>query len=170
MSSRPVSSRVGPTSDIALITEESIYGTVLVGGMIVASGPLKATSWETFLSVVGTVIVFWAAHMYAGAIARSGRSADGMGLGAAIRRSFRSSLGFLTSALLPCGILLLGATRVVPDTLAIWTALWLGVVILGVIGFRIFALRSESWLVRILGSLGTAAFGLAMIVLKAVIH
>jgi hypothetical protein len=170
MSSRPVSSRVAPASELTLITEESIYGTVLVGGMIVASGPLQATSWETFLSVVGTVIVFWAAHMYAGAIARSGRSADGMSLGGAIRKSFRNSLGFLTSALLPCVILLLGATRVVPDTLAIWTALWLGVVILGVIGFRIFAQRSESWTVRILGCLGTAAFGLAMIVLKALIH
>jgi hypothetical protein len=44
------------------------------------------------------------------------------------------------------------------------------VVILGVIGFRIFARRSENWSVRILGCLGTAAFGLAMIVLKAVIH
>jgi hypothetical protein len=170
MSSSPVSSRVEPTSDVTLVTEESIYGTVLVGGMIVASGPLQATSWETFLSVVGTVIVFWAAHMYAGAIARSGRSADGTSLGGAIRTSFRNSLGFLTSALLPCLILLLGATRVVPDTLAIWTALWLGVVILGVIGFRIFARRSENWSVRILGCLGTAAFGLAMIVLKAVIH
>lgn len=162
--------RSGAAPDVALITEESIYGTVLVGGMIVATGPLQATSWETFLAVVGTVIVFWAAHMYAGVIARSGRSIDGMGLGTAIRRSFRNSLGFLTSALPPCAILLLGATQLVPDALAIWTALWLGVVILGVIGFRVFALRGDSWIVRILGCLGTAAFGLAMIVLKAVIH
>ena len=165
-----MSVRSGATPDVALITEESIYGTVLVGGMIVATGPLQATSWETFLAVVGTVIVFWAAHMYAGVIARRGRSVDSMGLGTAIRRSFRNSLGFLTSALPPCVILLLGATQVVPDALAIWTALWLGVVILGVIGFRVFAQRSDSWGVRILGCLGTAAFGLAMIVLKAVIH
>jgi len=165
-----VSSRGGAAPDVALITEESIYGTVLVGGMIVATGPLQATSWETFLSVVSTVVVFWAAHMYAGIIARSGRSADGMSLGPAIRRSFRNSLGFLTSALPPCVILLLGATRVVPDTLAIWTALWLGVVILGIVGFRIFSLRSDNWTIRIIGCLGTAAFGVAMIVLKAVIH
>ena len=157
-------------SDLGLITEEAIYGTILVGGMIVASGPLQATSWETFLSVIGTVIVFWAAHMYAGILARRGREAHPMTLTTAIRRTFRSSLGFLTSALLPCVILLLGATRVVPDAIAIWTALWLGVVVLGVIGFRIFSLRSDSFTIRILGCLGTAAFGVSMIVLKALIH
>jgi hypothetical protein len=31
-------------------------------------------------------------------------------------------------------------------------------------------LRGDSWPVRILGSLGTAVFGVAMIFLKAIIH
>jgi hypothetical protein len=70
----------------------------------------------------------------------------------------------------PAFVLLLGALRVVPDMLALWVALWLGVVILGVIGYGAFALRGSSWPVRILGCLGTAAFGFAMILLKAVIH
>jgi hypothetical protein len=67
-------------------------------------------------------------------------------------------------------VLLLGALEAIDDTIAIWTALWLGVVILFVLGFAVFALRGDSWPVRILGALGTAAFGVAMILLKALIH
>ena len=44
------------------------------------------------------------------------------------------------------------------------------VLLLGVIGYSAFAIRRSSWPVRILGCLGTAAFGVAMILLKAVIH
>ncbi|MFF9565622.1 hypothetical protein ACF1AJ_19905 [Leifsonia sp. NPDC014704] len=57
-----------------------------------------------------------------------------------------------------------------PDQAALWAALWLGVVILGVLGYSAFALRRSSWPIRIFGCLGTAAFGVVMIVLKAVIH
>jgi hypothetical protein len=39
-----------------------------------------------------------------------------------------------------------------------------------VLGFTVFALRGDSWPTRILGALGTAAFGIAMILLKAFIH
>jgi hypothetical protein len=67
-------------------------------------------------------------------------------------------------------VLLLGALQAVDDTVAIWTALWLGVIILGVLGFIVFSLRGDSWPVRILGALGTAVFGVAMIFLKALIH
>lgn len=155
------------------ITEESVYGTVLVSGMIVVAGSYGATSWEVFLSVFGTVVVFWAAHVYAGTIAGHGISeevGDDSSLLTAFRRAMRRSVGFLTSALPPSIVLLLGATQVVDDKVAIWLALWLGVLILGILGFVVFSLRGDSWPVRILGSLGTALFGVAMIILKALIH
>lgn len=91
-------------------------------------------------------------------------------LGTAFRRSLRRSIGFLISAVPPSIVLLLGALRVVPDEVALWAALWLGVIVLGVLGYSAFALRRSSWPIRILGSLGTAAFGVLMIVLKALIH
>lgn len=153
------------------ITEESVYGTVLVSGMIVVAGSYGATSWEVFLSVFGTVVVFWAAHVYAGTIAGHGEvQGDESTLATAFRRALRRSVGFLTSALPPSAILLLGALQTVDDKVAIWAALWLGVVILAVLGFIVFSLRGDSWLIRILGALGTAAFGVAMIILKALIH
>ena len=156
---------------IDYITEESVYGTVLVSGMIVVAGSYGATSWQVFLSVFGTVVVFWAAHLYAGTIAGHGVfEGDDTTLSAAFRRALRRSVGFLTSALPPSIVLLLGTLQAVDDKVAIWVALWLGVVILAVLGFVVFTLRGDSWPVRILGSLGTAAFGVAMILLKAFIH
>jgi hypothetical protein len=155
------------------ITEESVYGTVLVSGMIVVAGSYGATSMQVFLSVFGTVVVFWAAHVYAGTIAGHGISedvGDDTSLLTAFRRALRRSVGFLTSALPPSVVLLLGALDAVDDKVAIWVALWLGVVILAVLGFIVFSLRGDSWPVRILGALGTAVFGIAMILLKALIH
>lgn len=155
----------------AFITEESVYGTILVSGMIVVSGSYHATSFETFVSVITTVIVFWAAHVYAGTVAGHGVTpGDQTTLSTAFKESLHRSLGFLLSALPPSAVLLLGTLRLVPDALAVWTALWLGVVILGILGYRAFALRGSSWPLRILGCLGTAAFGVPMILLKAFIH
>jgi hypothetical protein len=168
-----MTTRVDPLrrARVDYITEESVYGTVLVSAVIVASGPYGPTSMQLFLNVLVAVIVFWAAHVYAGTIAGHGiESAPRTSLSESFRRSLRRSVGFLTSAVPPSVVLLLGALEAIDDTVAIWTALWLGVAILFVLGFTVFALRGDSWPVRILGALATAAFGVAMILLKALIH
>lgn len=153
------------------VTEESVYGVILVSGMIVVAGGPGSNAFEVFWKVLGTVIVFWAAHVYAGTVARHGLDDERiMGLREAYRASFRRSLGLLASAMIPSLILLLGATRAIPDAYAIWTALWAGVVVLAVLGWIAFARRGSPWPIRLAGSLGTAAFGVAMIVMKAFIH
>lgn len=161
-----------PVEREGFVTAESVYGIILVSGMIVASGGHGESSWTVFLSVFVTVIVFWAAHVYAGTVAGHAVNVHGgdASLQTAFRHSLRRSLGLLTAALLPSGILLLGALKAVDDTAAIWLALWLNVVLLGVIGYNAFAIRGSSFPMRIVGSLATAGFGVAMIVLKAVIH
>ncbi|GAB3576473.1 hypothetical protein GCM10027406_09280 [Leifsonia lichenia] len=156
---------------VDFITEESVYGTVLVNGMIVATGSHGASSMSVFVTVLTTVVVFWAAHVYAGTIAGHGvDTGEPAGLAVSFRRSLRRSVGFLTSAVPPSIVLLLGALRVVDDTVALWVALWLGVAILAVLGFIVFAMRGDSWPIRILGAISTALFGIAMIILKAIIH
>jgi hypothetical protein len=168
-----MTSRTDPLRRVRVeyITEESVYGTVLVSAVIVASGSHGTTSMQLFVSVLVAVIVFWAAHVYAGTIAGHGIDpAAPTSLSESFRHALRRSIGFLTSAVPPSLVLLLGALQAIDDTVAIWTALWLGVAILFVLGFTVFALRGDSWLVRILGAFGTAAFGIAMILLKAVIH
>jgi hypothetical protein len=156
---------------VEYITEESVYGTVLVSGMIVAAGAYGSSSLQVFWTVLVTVVVFWAAHVYAGTIAGHGIGRDDHGsLAESFRHSLRRSVGFLTSAIPPSIVLLLGGLRIIDDTVALWVALWLGVAILAALGFIVFALRGDSWPVRILGAITTALFGIAMIVLKAVIH
>ena len=62
--------------------------------------------------VFSTVIVFWAAHVYAGTIAgpRGAAQETRGSLAVDFRHSLRRS-GFLTAALIPSAILLLGALR-----------------------------------------------------------
>ncbi|MRX44229.1 hypothetical protein GJR97_10880 [Agromyces sp. Q22] len=155
----------------SFVTEESVYGVILVSGMIVVAGGHGETSWQVFWTVVVTVLVFWAAHVYAGTVAHHGFDDHRMvGLGEAFRGALRRSFGMLVAALIPSSILLLGAARVVPDLLAIWTALWVGVLVLAVLGLIAFRRRGASPVMQVVGALGTAAFGIAMILLKAVIH
>jgi hypothetical protein len=152
-------------------TEEAVYGVILVSGMIVVAGSYSGTSWTVFTTVVATVVVFWAAHVYAGTVAHHGLDEDHTtGLREAFQASLRRSLGLLTSALIPSSILLFGATRVVDDSNAIWAALWVSVAVLFVLGFIGFTRRGATWPWRIVGGLGTAAFGFAMILLKALVH
>jgi hypothetical protein len=156
---------------INYITEESVYGTVLVSGIIVATGTHGISSFQVFLSVFGTVIVFWAAHVYANTLAgHDAAAAEHANLSSSLWNSIRRSTGFLTSALPPSVVLLLGALKAIDDTVAIWTALWLGVAILALLGYVVYWRRGDSWPIRILGALGTATFGFAMIFLKAIVH
>ena len=153
------------------VTEESVYGVLLVSGMIVASGGDGESSWRVFWSVAITVVVFWAAHVYAGTVAHHGLDHDRVvGLKESFGIAMLRSRGLLLSSAIPLFILLLGATRAIPDPVAIWTALWAGVVVLAVLGFIAFHRRGAPWLVQVVGSLITAGFGIALIVLKAVIH
>lgn len=153
------------------VTEESVYGVILVSGMIVVSGGHGDTAWRVFWTVLVTVIVFWAAHVYAGTVARHGLDHERVvGLGEAFRMSLRRSLGLLASSAIPLFILLLGATRAITDVYAIWAALWAGVAVLAVLGWIAFARRGSPWPIRLAGSVGTAAFGLAMILLKSFVH
>jgi RsiW-degrading membrane proteinase PrsW (M82 family) len=153
------------------VTEESVYGVLLVSGMIVASGGHGESSWRVFWSVAITVVVFWAAHVYAGTVAHHGLDNDRVvGLRESFGLALLRSRGLLLSSAIPLFILLLGATRAIPDPVAIWTALWAGVVVLAVLGYIAFHRRGASWPVKVAGSLITAGFGVALIVLKAVIH
>ena len=153
------------------VTEESIYGVILVSGMILVAGGHGASSWQVFWQVLGTVVVFWAAHVYAGTVARHGIHHEGViGLREAFQTSVRRSLGLLASSMIPLSILLLGATRAIDDSLALWTALWAGVVVLAALGWIAFARRGASWPVRLAGALGTAMFGVVMMLMKAFIH
>ncbi len=152
-------------------TEESVYGVILVAGLIVVSGSHGATSISVFWTVLITVVVFWLAHLYAGTVAGHGIGEDkAVGLSESFFKAFRHSLGLLFSAAVPCAILLLGATKAIDDTVTIWLALWTCVAVLAVLGWIAFARRQAPWYMRVIGSITTAGFGLVMILAKAFVH
>ncbi len=157
--------------DAGFVSEEAIYALILVAGIIVTAGRHGESSWAVFWTVAGTVVVFFAAHIYAGTLAHLnvGRH-DRVELNTAFRASVRRSSGLVIGAAIPAAILLLGATRVIDDQNAMWFALWAEVAALAVLGYLAFAKRRAPVPVRILGAVTTALFGLAMIGLKVIIH
>lgn len=160
-----------PSTSPGFVSEEAVYGLLLVAGMIVTAGMHGDSSWAVFWTVVGTVLVFWAAHIYAGTLAHlhvgPQRHTD---VRAAFRAAVRRSSGLLVGAAVPAAILLLGATQAIDDLNAMWFALWAEVAVLAVLGYIAFLKRGATVPVRLLGALTTAFFGVAMIGLKAVIH
>ncbi len=159
-----------PSVTRILQSEEAVYGLILVSGMIVVSHSLVGTSLNAFITVLVTVIVFFAAHVYAGTLARLAATDGAAGLLPSVRASLRHSLGMLVASIAPLVVLLLGATRIVDDEAAIWTALIIDTVLLGLLGW----LAVSRWTVhiwpRILSAIITAAFGLVLVALKALIH
>ena len=159
-----------PSVTRILQSEEAVYGLILVSGMIVVSHSLVGTSFNAFITVIVTVIVFFAAHVYAGTLARLAATDGAAGLLASVRASVRHSLGMLVASVLPLVVLLLGATRVVDDEAAIWTALIIDTVLLGVLGwFAVSRWTVHVW-PRFVSAIITAAFGLVLVALKAIIH
>lgn len=161
---------ITPSVGRILMSEEAIYGLILVSGMIVVSGSDHDTSLRAFITVGITVLVFFAAHVYAGTLGRLAATDGTAGLRTSLRASFHQSSGMLLASVAPLIVLLLGATRVIDDEVALWTALVLNSVILGVLGWLAVARWNAHWTARLVSAVLTAAFGGVLIILKAVIH
>lgn len=155
-----------------MTTEEGVYGLILVSGLIAASGSAGAPAWKTLIFAGVTIVVFWAAHVYAGAVASHGaQSASGtpIPIGAAIRGAIRKSRGLLAATFAPAIVLLLGAFGVLGDAGATWLSLWVCVTALAVLGYAAFARNgAKSW-GRVIGALSTASFGVVIILAKAIV-
>lgn len=152
------------------MTEESIYGLILLSGMILVSGLHNDASWQVLLTVIVTVLVFWLAHVYAGTLARFSGRASGGDLGKAIKASLVRSRGLLVSSILPIVVLALGTFDMIPDKQAVWAALWVNTIALGVLGYIGVARWSPNIWWRLASGFTTALFGGFVIVLKALTH
>lgn len=153
-----------------LMTEEAIYGLILVSGMILLSGLHEDTSFSVLFTVIVTVFVFWLAHVYAGTLARFSGRREGGNLARAITQSMSRSKGLLISAVFPIAVLTLGTLGILDDTEAVWGALWMNTLVLGVLGWIGVARWSKSFWWRLASALTTALFGGFVIVLKAIAH
>lgn len=150
-----------------LMSEEAVYGLILVSGMIVVSYNLTATSLNALITVVVTVVVFFAAHVYAGTLARLAATEGKAGLPASLHAAVHHSIGMLVISLAPIAVLLLGVTQVVPDDLAVWLALVIDTLALATLGWIAVAKWTRHFWPRVASALITAAFGLILVALKA---
>jgi hypothetical protein len=146
-----------------------IYGTIVVAGLLAATGPDDEPEvWPTALWVTVTMVVFWLAHSWSLSIARRATGAE------EAARSLRQTLvhhwPLVQAAFPPLAVMLLAAAFGASDETAILLAALSCVLLLG--GWGILVGRQEhKSLARIaLTSVGCAALGGLMVVLKVVIH
>ncbi len=154
----------------AYTSEHAIYGTVLVSALI-AVGWRFETDLDVFTFLLGTVFVFWLAHLYSGVIARPMiRGHWALSVWHAILKAARHSIGMLLAMLLPCIFLLLPSLNLVDEYTAYYIALWIGVGILALLGYVNSARRGSPVRQRFMNALVTSAFGLFIIWLSALVH
>ncbi len=158
-----------------LVTESAVYGVILVAGLVVIVSNSAEASWDVLVKVLATVVVFWAAHIYAGTVAHLSDHHESdlpasRRLALAARHSLDHSWGMLLAALLPVTVLLLGVANLVPDQVAIWGTLCLAVVVLGALGYLKVASWSRKPWVGVASASVTSVLGLVLIGLKILIH
>ncbi|WP_395242841.1 hypothetical protein ACGGZK_11755 [Agromyces sp. MMS24-K17] len=151
-------------------SEHAVHGVVLVSALI-AVGWQFDTDLEVLGFILGSVTILWLTHVYAAVVA-SRRTPEGrrIPIWRAIGTAAAHTSGLLLAMLIPSAFLLLAVFGWVDEYVAYYLALWVGVVILAIIGW-INSTRNESpWWLRVLSSLITAAFGLGVIWLGTLIH
>ena len=159
-----------------LASESAVHGVVVISGLLViVANQSDTATHEVLIKVLLTAGVFWLAHVYSGAVAHLGDHVEQgerplQRLRRALRDSVQHSWGMLAAALVPLVLLGLGALGVIGHDNAIWWTLWIDVAILGVVGYLGVSNWTPRQLPRIVGGLCTAALGVLLIALKALIH
>jgi len=151
-------------------SESAIYGVVLVSSLI-AIGWREDTDLQVLLFTLGAVVVFWLAHVYAGTIARE--ESDGprlRGILVAARSSAAHTAGMLLAMVLPTIFLGLAALNLIDEYVAYYLALWVGVVVLAVIGWFTARRRGGHWGWWLLSAVVTATLGMIVIWLGSLVH
>lgn len=150
-----------------LATVDAIYGLILYAALIGAVSDDDSNPVEVLWVSVLSLVIFWAAHVYAGTIVHH---AANLPLGSAIGKAMRHSSGMLWAAILPSIPLVIGALHLMNDDDAVDCALLISTVQLGVLGYIALRNRGMSVIARILGGIGCALFGAFVIVLNAAVH
>jgi hypothetical protein len=148
--------------------EHGVYGLVLVTALV-AVGWQDDTDFEVLLFVLGTVLVYWLAHIYAAVVA-SRRSRPVPRLHEATIEGARKASPMLVAMLIPALLLSLAAVGWVEEYTAYFLALGSGIVLLGVIGYVDATVNKSTWPWRIAGVLATTLLGAIVIGLSILAH
>lgn len=148
----------------------TIYGTILITALVAGLSESKAIdAWQILVSVTGTAIVFWAAHVYAEVLSQ--RLAAGRSLsGAEIRRAAADELPMIEAGI-PAGIALgLAALGFYSTDTGVTLAIGFGVASLFAYGVVLAHREGASRLQTLSVACVNGAFGLVIVALKAFVH
>ncbi|KQZ05809.1 hypothetical protein [Microbacterium sp. Root53] len=147
------------------LNAEAVYGTVLTAGLISAFSLYNPGLPTLIARTVGTVLVFWGAHVYAEIVGNRDLTWR-----EAVREALQRSAGLLWALIVPVGCLAVAAALQLSLGTAVDIALWGAVVTLALLGWWAARQRRTSTLIKVLTASGTAGLGLALIALKALVH
>lgn len=154
----------------AVFSPPFIYSTIIVSAVIIVADDFES-DLELFELTLGTVVVVWIGHVFSETVAKGFNVHPNP---TPVRELFHhalvDSVGVLVGAILPLFFLLLGALGVFDETFAYWSSLGISVIALGVVGWMLVGRRGSTWPWRLVGALGTAALGVLVVALKALVH
>jgi hypothetical protein len=147
-----------------------VYGTVVVMATLTAAYATEKHPWKLASIVASAALVLWFAHVYAHGLSESivqKRRLSSAELLALVKRE----LGILLAAVAPVTVLVLGALGLFKETSAVWLALSVGLVTLGVEGLRFARIEGIGPVGTLVAVCLNLALGLVVVALKvAVAH
>jgi hypothetical protein len=112
-----------------------IYGTIVVLSVVIAGAKAFPDEPERIAVIVAvTTFVFWAAHVYAHALAHSVSKDQHLSF-SEFRRIARGEASILEAAVPPIVALLAGAIGLFDEDTAVWLAIIFGLIVLATQGF-----------------------------------
>lgn len=148
-------------------TADGVYGIIVSSAVMATSH--GASTGTVLVTVLVTLVVYWAAERYARLVAD--RIHTGRRLGwPEIRRELTARWEIVTASAIPLAVLAVLGLAGVNVTVAILVSLGVSTLLLCVAGAEIGRRGRFSRLERLGSAAVTGAFGVAMIVLKALLH
>lgn len=147
------------------LNAEAVYGTVLTAGLISAFAAYNPGLVMLIARTVGTVAVFWAAHVYAEIVGNRD-----LNWRDSVREALQRSAGLLWALIVPVTCLAAAALLGLTADAAVDVALWGATVTLAVLGWWAARQRRAGRWAKLGTAAGTAGLGVALIALKALVH
>ena len=166
MEATPVNARTSDTHTVA----RTIYGTILVTALVAGlSEDESIDAWRILVSVTGTTLVFWAAHVYAELLSRRLSARRSLSW-AEMRESMGEELPMVQAGIPAALALGLAALGFYSTDTGVTLAIGFGVASLFAYGVVLGHREGANRLQTLSIACVNGAFGLVIVALKAFIH
>ncbi|MDO8384655.1 MAG: hypothetical protein Q7T17_16975 [Microbacterium sp.] len=144
----------------------AVYGLILYSALIAGVSDESTDSLEVLIVSFISLIIFFIAHVFAHTLSDHGDH----GFWNALEGGVRESAGMLYAAIPSTLVLIAGATTHMDADDSVSLALLVATLVLGVLGYSAYARRGAGRFVRIVGAIGTAILGFAIMILNYAVH